>query len=595
MTHPSRLGRYLLQHAIGTGGMSELYLARYTLAGDVERSCVVKRLKPELADDPATLALFLDEARINLLLDHPCVASIFDVGHGDGETWLAMELVEGHDLRWLIEAGRRSGRRCPPRVALYVIGEVLRALDHAHTARGDEGPLRLVHRDISPENVLLDRSGAVKLTDFGAASATVSQAQLRPQTTVGKLAYLAPETLARGRTSPSSDLFATGLVLYELLTCRSLQTADTARGAAAFWRGFQPTVAIARSIPLADGAAVLARALEVEPRRRWPSARHFQREIHELLLRRGGGSCADELGRYMASMEGTAEEGERVLTAPIDIPTGRGPLPFTWFGYGGGRVHGPANGADLAARLSNSADALVCPPGEGWERLGASGAGTPPRSVGILHLGAALAELAAADAPVRACLWLKRQLVVLDLAAGQIVGALRFQPEAGDPLELRFGEAGAPDERLRAVADLRSAGLIGPQHERALQRRELRALMAGPLGWDELWLMPAPGERRGIGLDLAIGMLDAAHGVGDADRLQAVVSAATRRRIAPTPAVAELSRQLRGSLWRNDRDVLDAVRRGESLSGLRRRFEADPPALDRALFALAQAGLVVID
>ena len=318
--HPTALGPYTLEARIGTGGMSELYLARTADLDGPGRTCVVKRLLPERAEDPDRVALFLDEARINLLLDHPNIVSVFDVGRDGSDLFLAMDHVDGVDLRWLLNATRRAGARIPPAVALFITAELLRALEHAHGARDlGGGPLRLVHRDISPENVLLGHDGSVRLADFGAARTTVSRSQLEPTTTLGKLGYMAPEQLERRQATAASDLFAVGLLLFEMLALRALQRAESAQAAYEFWRCFEPTRVIPGTVPLGNGGALLVRALERDPFRRHRSAAAFLAEVDELRLRRGERSSATDLAALLDGLRGTDGMGEKVTTSPVDL------------------------------------------------------------------------------------------------------------------------------------------------------------------------------------------------------------------------------------------------------------------------------------
>jgi serine/threonine-protein kinase len=176
----------------------------------------VKRLLPHLCEDPAMVTLFLDEARIAMRLDHPSIAAVEDLGRLGPSYYIAMEWVPGKDLRAVQSALRRAGRRMPVELAALVGVRVLEGLAHAHAARGDDGaPLGVVHRDVSPQNVLLSFAGEVKLLDFGIAEAAWRRGErgaLR-----GKLAYLSPEQAAGDAADARSDVFAAAAVLHELL------------------------------------------------------------------------------------------------------------------------------------------------------------------------------------------------------------------------------------------------------------------------------------------------------------------------------------------------------------------------------------------
>ncbi len=219
-TGPTALGRYRLVRHLATGGMGEVYLAEAMGAAGFAKRVVVKTLRADLASDGALAQQLIAEGRLLEVLDHPNIAQILDIGQ-DGETfWLAMEYVDGFDLRALQRALPSSsgtfGRLSEPAV-LYLVACVARALDHAQTRVGPDGqPLQVVHHDVSPSNVMVRRDGHVKLVDFGVAKAALlgkmAAAALR-----GKLPYLSPEHAQQKPVDGRSDLFALGLVAWEML------------------------------------------------------------------------------------------------------------------------------------------------------------------------------------------------------------------------------------------------------------------------------------------------------------------------------------------------------------------------------------------
>jgi tRNA A-37 threonylcarbamoyl transferase component Bud32 len=205
------LGRYELLRAIGRGGMADVFLARRR-AGGIEKWLVVKRMRPERAGDARFLELFVREARLSMSLVHQNIVPVFDFGRIDDQVFLAMERVEGKDLGSSL--ARAAGHRLPPLVAAFVAAECCQALDYAHRRRGPDGTaLGVIHRDVTPRNVLLSWSGEVKLTDFGiAALAGDATAKL-----LGTPAYMAPEQARGEPVDPSTDVYAVGLVLREAL------------------------------------------------------------------------------------------------------------------------------------------------------------------------------------------------------------------------------------------------------------------------------------------------------------------------------------------------------------------------------------------
>src|SRR3954470_2117975 len=206
------LGRYELLRPIARGGMAEGYLARRRAAG-AEKWLVVKRMRPERVGDPQFLDLFVREARLSMSLAHQNIVPVFDFGKIDDQVFLAMERVEGKDLGSSL--ARATPHRLPPLLAAFIAAECCQALDYAHQRKGPDGvALGIVHRDVTPRNVLLSWSGEVKLTDFGIA-ALAGDATSR---LLGTPQYMAPEQARSEPIDPRADIYAVGLVLRESLT-----------------------------------------------------------------------------------------------------------------------------------------------------------------------------------------------------------------------------------------------------------------------------------------------------------------------------------------------------------------------------------------
>jgi len=206
------LGRYELLRPLARGGMAEVYLARRRAAG-IEKWLVVKRMRPERSGDPRFLDLFVREARLSMSLAHQNIVPVFDFGRIDDQVFLAMERVEGRDLGSSL--ARAGDHRMPPLLAAFVAAECCQALDYAHQRKSPDGvPLGIVHRDVTPRNVLLSWSGEVKLTDFGIA-ALAGDATSR---LLGTPQYMAPEQARSEPIDPRADIYAIGLVLREAVT-----------------------------------------------------------------------------------------------------------------------------------------------------------------------------------------------------------------------------------------------------------------------------------------------------------------------------------------------------------------------------------------
>jgi len=220
---PHMLGPYELLQRIATGGMAEVYLARRAGPFGFQKFVAVKRILPQLTSDPDFVSMFIDEARVCARLGHPNIVQVFDFGEHDGELYMAMEYVDGTTGARLVRAAASRADEIPLDVSLHIGLSILRGLGYAHAARDDEGaPLGLVHRDVSPGNVLIDRSGAVKLTDFGIARAAEFDRRTEAGQLKGKLGYMSPEQVTGRELDARSDLFTAAIVLAELVTLRPL-------------------------------------------------------------------------------------------------------------------------------------------------------------------------------------------------------------------------------------------------------------------------------------------------------------------------------------------------------------------------------------
>ena len=219
MTRPGdQLGAYELVRPLGAGGMAETFVAvRRGPAGFEQRVCL-KRILPGCAADPVFVELFLDEARLLARLQCRNIVHVHDFGEIDGTYYMALELIDGVDLEGLLTSLRGRGARMPESVALYITTEILTALSYAHTLEIDGELQQIVHRDISPSNILLSKTGEVKLTDFGIAKARGRAHRTQAGHTKGKIAYMSPEQMRAEELDGRSDLFAVGVVLFELLT-----------------------------------------------------------------------------------------------------------------------------------------------------------------------------------------------------------------------------------------------------------------------------------------------------------------------------------------------------------------------------------------
>jgi hypothetical protein len=281
------LGRYVLLDRIGEGGMAEVYTAVSFGSGGFRRSFVVKRLRPEMATNPVAVAHFIDEANLASTLVHPNIVPVFDFGEVGGQYFLAQEYIVGRDLGRLTR--RMVERNIPPisvSAALFVAHEMLRGLHYAHEKRADDGtPLDLVHRDVTPENVMVTERGEIKILDFGIVKAAQRVSQTDIGMVKGNVDYMSPEQ-ARGRqVDRRSDVFSTGLVMYFALARTPLYRGETLYDRltrAAMGPGDEEHSRLAElPAPLPE---LLGRALTIDPNERFQTAAEFAAAISSSVV-----------------------------------------------------------------------------------------------------------------------------------------------------------------------------------------------------------------------------------------------------------------------------------------------------------------------
>jgi serine/threonine-protein kinase len=285
---PGRLvgGRYELIDVLGRGGMAVVWRAMQRGAVGFMRPVALKRVIAALSRSPEALSLFAEEARVGALLRHPNIVALLDYAHDEqGEPYLVSELVEGIHLGDWVRAHARAGTDTPWELVAAIGIEVLRALDSAHTRLDVQGrPAGVLHRDVTPSNILLDETGIVKLADFGLARAMDRERMTRPDVVKGKAAYLAPELVRGDAPSPQSDLFALGIVLWEALSSLRLFAGENEVKSALLVRDASvPMLGTKRAgVPL-QISSIVHRALERDPERRFRTALEMLTALREAL------------------------------------------------------------------------------------------------------------------------------------------------------------------------------------------------------------------------------------------------------------------------------------------------------------------------
>jgi serine/threonine protein kinase len=273
----AEFGRYRLLQRIGSGGMAEIFRAVAVGAQGFERTVAIKRIREEVAELADIGKLFADEARVSALLNHPNIVQVFDFGAVDGMYYIAMEYLKGRNLEQVLSALRQRGQRLAPSLAVLIARDVARGLAYAHDLADEHGrPLSIVHRDVSPANIMLSQMGAIKLLDFGIARITseLRLAVTRGRALRGKCPYLAPEQITNeGEPDGRADIFALGAVLWEMLTGRRLfvGSSDFEVLASVLNRDIPPPSRLVPELPPALDEIVL-RALARNPAQRYLSA-----------------------------------------------------------------------------------------------------------------------------------------------------------------------------------------------------------------------------------------------------------------------------------------------------------------------------------
>jgi serine/threonine-protein kinase len=277
-SQPRTFGRYHLLRRIDGGGMADIYAASLHGAEGFRRLVVIKRLRPELTHNRTAVEQFIDEAKLGSSLVHPNIVPVFDFGKLGDEYFMAQEYIVGRDVARLLQRQlERTGRPLDERLMLYVAQEVLDALAYAHTQTDAQGtPLGLVHRDVSPGNIMLTARGEVKLFDFGIVKAIGRLAKSEEGVVKGNIAFMSPEQARSEPVDARSDLFSLGLVIYNGLTNERLYRDDDGSFEQLRRAGVGPTSEqLARLDRFPFAGPILRRALAVDPARRYPSAVEF--------------------------------------------------------------------------------------------------------------------------------------------------------------------------------------------------------------------------------------------------------------------------------------------------------------------------------
>jgi eukaryotic-like serine/threonine-protein kinase len=319
-TQQHRFGKYTLGGKVAQGGMAEIFRARFKAGPDITKQVIIKRILPKYAENERFIQMFATEARIAMGFAHGNIAQVFDFGEIDGAWFLAMELVDGQSLSRVLKAAKAQGiPSLPPHLAAMVISDMLKGLHYAHTRIDDDGqPLNIVHRDVSPQNVLVSYEGQVKLVDFGIAKARHATDKTQAGVIKGKYLYFSPEQVNEKPLDGRTDVFAAGAVLYQLLTGHHPFKGEVHDVMRAIVRGnLTPPSEKNPEIP-PELEAVVLKAMATRLEDRYQSAADFERALSGWLHSAAPDASADELASLMQLLFATelAAEGRPIQPDP---------------------------------------------------------------------------------------------------------------------------------------------------------------------------------------------------------------------------------------------------------------------------------------
>jgi serine/threonine-protein kinase len=308
--------RYRILQKIDAGGMAEIYRGVIVSIEGFEKPVAIKRVLPSLSQNQKFVTMFLDEARLSMQLTHANIVQIFDIGKADDTYFIAMEMVDGSNLRRVMQRSLDRGQPFPVETACYLAMEIAKALAYAHEKTdANNTPLGIVHRDVSPPNVLISHNGEVKLTDFGLARAASNLAVTDAGVVKGKFSYLSPEVADSKPVDARADIYSVGIILWELLCGRrlfvgknDLDTVELVRA------GVVPKPSTLRPEIEGELDRIVMRSLAKNPKRRYQSARELEQELAAYLFKHNKRVTSADLASFV---RGLVDEGQEVQLVDV--------------------------------------------------------------------------------------------------------------------------------------------------------------------------------------------------------------------------------------------------------------------------------------
>jgi TonB family protein len=473
---PDRFGQYEVLERIAAGGMAELSKARLSGVQGFEKIVAIKKILPHLADNDEFLTMFADEAKLAAQLNHPNIVHIFDLGKIEaGGYFIAMEYVEGRDLRSLLQSARDVGAPLPTPLAVYVASKIAAALDYAHRRRDSEGrELNIVHRDVSPPNILISYEGDIKLCDFGIAKAASKASQTQSGALKGKVQYMSPEQAWGRPLDRRSDIFSLGCVLYEMLTEQKLFGGDTDLSVLEKVRAAQVAPPSTMNPEVGKNLdAVVLKALAREPEDRYGNASDVLRDLEAVLYSYspapGSADLAIYLHRLQAEESAASESRARAAASPAPEEAEK---------------KRKSKGAPVVRRGSTAPKIIVPPssshapqaPAKEPVEAGVFGAFPPPTKMAAekksrTPLYAAIVVAALALGGV--AWWMSRRPAAAPVAAPRPTVAPLAQPTAPAPSSSSAAPTAAPAMDPKAIED-------EVQRQLATRRKEIQKALDAP-------------------------------------------------------------------------------------------------------------------
>ncbi|MBS2020362.1 MAG: serine/threonine protein kinase [Deltaproteobacteria bacterium] len=355
--YPRTVGRYVLYGELASGGMATVHFGRLSGPVGFSRTVAIKRLHPQYAKDPEFVTMFLDEARLCGRIRHPNVVPTLDVVATEGEIFIVMEYVAGEAFSKLMKTAWAKNIPVPPRVAATIVSSVLHGLHAAHQTKDEHGrELGIVHRDVSPQNILVGADGVARVLDFGVAKAAGRLQTTRDGQVKGKIAYMPPEQLSGGVLNRQCDIYASAVVLWEALAGRRLFDGETE--AIVLVRAIEGRIEPpSRVNPMADpsGDEVVMRALARDPANRFATARDMALAIEQTI----GLASPYEVGEWIETVAGDELQRRAGRIAEIESASIGGGVPDPKIGLAGGPAEPPHS---QVSSISVSRPAISSPP-----------------------------------------------------------------------------------------------------------------------------------------------------------------------------------------------------------------------------------------